>query len=525
MWLRSIVDRVRSARLPLSAELQRRSVRRKPAACRLSLEPLEQRNLPSFMAPVQYASGRMTYDSVATADFNGDGRLDFAVHSDMGGIGVSVLLANGDGTFGPVRSFSAATSYMGPQSLAAGDFNADGWIDLAAANANDTVSILLGRGDGTFAAPINRLLTAAPISLTTGDVNGDGMLDLAVGAQDFYGEANFGQYLYVLLGNGDGTFASQISHALPPDADIYAHPSTVRLADLNGDGKADVVAARMFNTLNVLLGNGDGTLGPVATFATGPAPTVWSRSVAIGDLNADGHLDLVAADANGTTVSVLPGNGTGAFPTYQTHTVGSNPYSVEVADLNRDGRLDIVTANIDGHNVSVLLGKADGSLQSTRNYPAGPRAFSLAVGNFNSDSFPDVVVTNGATQYLSLLVNDGNWLASGPPSIRISDVTRAEGQKDTTYFYFTVTLSSSSDVAVTVNFATADGTAKVSNGDYTATSGTLIFAPGETTKTIAVAVKTDRKKEANETFFVNLTGAVNATIFDGQGIGSILNDD
>jgi len=110
------------------------------------------------------------------------------------------------------------------------------------------------------------------------------------------------------------------------------------------------------------------------------------------------------------------------------------------------------------------------------------------------------------------------------PRISVNDVTKAEGKSGTTSFTFTVTLSSVYDAAVTVNFATADGTANAGN-DYTSASGTLTFAPGETTKTITILVKGDNKKEANETFFVNLSGASNALIADGQGLGTILNDD
>src|SRR5262249_62299261 len=111
------------------------------------------------------------------------------------------------------------------------------------------------------------------------------------------------------------------------------------------------------------------------------------------------------------------------------------------------------------------------------------------------------------------------------PRLAINDVTRVEGRSGITYFVFTVTLSTAYDEAVTVNFATADGTAQVSNNDYVATSGTLTFAPGETTKTITVEVKGDRSREADETFFLNLSGVVNALLEDNQGLGTIRNDD
>ena len=112
-----------------------------------------------------------------------------------------------------------------------------------------------------------------------------------------------------------------------------------------------------------------------------------------------------------------------------------------------------------------------------------------------------------------------------PPALTINDVTLAEGRSGISYFVFTVSLSAASDKTVSVNFAIASGTATTANNDYVASSGTLTFPPGETTKTITVQVKGDRKKEANETFFLNLSGVLNAAILDGQGLGTILNDD
>ena len=113
------------------------------------------------------------------------------------------------------------------------------------------------------------------------------------------------------------------------------------------------------------------------------------------------------------------------------------------------------------------------------------------------------------------------------PRISISDVTKAEGKKgQTTLFTFTVTLSAAYDQAVTMSYRTVDGTAKTSDGDYVAKTGTLTFAPGETTKTITIVVNGDSKREANETFYLDLFGlSSNALFVKNRGIGTILNDD
>ena len=136
-----------------------------------------------------------------------------------------------------------------------------------------------------------------------------------------------------------------------------------------------------------------------------------------------------------------------------------------------------------------------------------------------------LVNLSGATGGAVIIDGQGvGTIVDDEPRISISDVARTEGNSGTTLFVFTVTLSAASDVPVTVNFATANGTAKAGE-DYDAKSGTLTFAPGETSKTITIVVKGDKKKEANETFFVNLSGAVGALILDGQGLGTILDDD
>src|SRR5205823_11981411 len=113
----------------------------------------------------------------------------------------------------------------------------------------------------------------------------------------------------------------------------------------------------------------------------------------------------------------------------------------------------------------------------------------------------------------------------GLPSLSINNVTQVNGTSGTTAFTFTVTLSAASFNTVTVHYATADGTATVADNDFTAASGTLTFAPGVTSKVVAVTINGDTKVEADETFVVNLTSPVNATLADSSATGTILNDD
>jgi hypothetical protein len=372
--------RLKSAFVATSTSRSRRAVGHRPAAYRLCLEALEDRTAMSFLTPVNYPIGSAAGASVVTADFNGDGRADVAAHRSTGTNPVGVLLGNGDGTFQPARNAAAGTSWGGPGSLAVGDLNADGRPDLATANDAGTVSVLLGNGDGTFAAPRTLVLADQPIALSVvaGDFNADGNLDLAVGAV-FTGTYPNEPELDFYLGNGDGTFASPRVSPLPPAADYSRQPYSVQTADLNGDGKPDVVTTNLDNTVTVLLGNGDGTLQAPTLFTAGPGP-MMTLSVAVADLNGDGKPDLATADYNGTsgTLSVLLGDGTGAFPAYRTYAAGDSPSSVAVVDVNGDGRRDLVTTNSGGNTVSVLLGTGDGTFQTARNYYAGAPPFAVA---------------------------------------------------------------------------------------------------------------------------------------------------
>jgi hypothetical protein len=327
--------------------------------------------------------------AVVAGDFNKDGKLDLAV-ANGGSNNVSVLLGNGDGTF----KAELNSSVLGPGSLAVGDFNGDGKLDLAVTNTG--VSILLGNGDGTFRSPVNYATGDSPSSVATGDFNGDGKLDLAVansGADNGVGSVS------VLLGRGDGTFDSAVNYSGGFGS------LSLAVGDFNRDGKLDLVEAN-FGTSNVtiLLGNGDGTFQAPRSYGTNGAPT----SVAVGDFNGDGKLDLVVAnlvnDSGGAgSMGVLLGNGDGTFQPVVNYSLGSNPDSVAVGDFNGDAKLDLAVANSGGYgnqaSMKLLLGNGNGTFQPALEYvgAGSPNPSSLALGDFNGHGRLDLAVADGST--------------------------------------------------------------------------------------------------------------------------------
>ncbi|WP_167376145.1 FG-GAP repeat domain-containing protein, partial [Methylobacterium tarhaniae] len=305
---------------------------------------------------------------------------------------VSVRLGNGDGTFGAETKHTVGD---GPVAVAAADLNGDGKLDLLVANATgESVSVLLGNGDGTFQTKVDLPVGDNPSAVTAIDVTGDGKRDLLVVNQD-------GDTVSVLLGNGNGTFKAN------NDFRTGAYPTTLAAADLNGDGKVDLVTTNTDDgdgtTVSVLLGNGDGTFQTRVDFAVGAAP----RSVTAMDVNGDGTRDLVVANRRDDSVSVLLGNGDGTFQAKADFAVGKRPGAVVAVDIDQDGKLDLVTANRSSNDISVLLGNGDGTFQAAASYMAGQTPYALTVLDLNADGRPDLLASNtgdsGVTVLLSTL--------------------------------------------------------------------------------------------------------------------------
>jgi Calx-beta domain/FG-GAP-like repeat len=501
---------------------------------RLSIEALEDRRTPSFNPAVNYAAGTDPTD-VLTADFNNDSVLDVAV-ANSGGGSVSVLLGNANGTFqGAITSPTGSPTGNQPSSLAVGDFNGDGKPDLVTADdhwASTDVTVLLGNGNGTFGAPTSYEAIFLGYSngvgsVAVGDFNADSNLDIA--AVSFYYEdgGSDGTYIGVLPGTGTGTFGTPQWSALARGIEWF---SDSVVADFNANGKLDLAAPSDNGKVWTALGHGDGMFTQWGISYTGSNGT----SIVAADFNADGKVDLAAAghSAGNSSVSVMLNIGNGEFGTAQNYYTGSGSNSdLAVADFNGDGKLDLIASNSSNGTVSVLLGTGAGAFNLAAYAAVGTGPAGLAAGDFNGDDRPDVVATNAGSNTVSVLLNDGDWDGPPPPppppptpSLSIDNAAVSEWNTGTVSATFTVRLSAVINQPVTVSYSTADSSA-MAGSDYQAASGTLTFAPGETSKTVTVLVNGDRLVEPNETFFVNLSSPTNATIADGQGVGTIVDDE
>ena len=343
-----------------------------------------------FAPAISQAVGAGAADIVA-ADFNGDGRLDLATANATAST-VSVLLGNGDGTFAAATTVAVGAA---PSGLVAADFNKDNRVDLVTANRTaNTVSVLLGAGNGTFAAATSFAAGTSPSAVAAGKLNSDNVPDLAVTNGVSTGTVS------VLIANGAGGFAA------PTPVATGASPAAVVVADLDSDGRGDLVVANNGGSSTSLLHNTGNVTFSATTLAVGTGP----RDVAVADVNGDYLLDLVTSNRNtggpDGTLSVLLANTTGGYAAAITVPVGTDPYGVVVADFDSDGRPNDLAATNSAGSVSVVIGNRPGEYASYTSQTAGGIPSLADTADFNNDGRPDLVTT--INDKLSVLLNDGN---------------------------------------------------------------------------------------------------------------------
>ena len=299
-----------------------------------------------------------TPQSIGVADFNGDGNQDLALVN--AGQFISVLLGNGDGTFQPEIRVAMPGFYF--SSLVVGDFNRDGKSDIAVGDF--MIAVLLGKEDGTFQAPVTYKLAAIFRSWWTssGDFNGDGNIDLVIGGTSISKD----NCVSLLLGKGDGTFQPAVALATGIS---HTYATSGAVGDFNGDGKLDVAVTTPGIDGFMLPGNGNGTFGPAQFLTFDPRyPPNYTPfpSMVAADFDGDGKLDLVATSSGWIGLSVSRGKGDGTFyaPAY-VHAM--SPLHLAVGDFNKDGKPDLAASlSVTNYmSVSVLINTAGAPVPRT----------------------------------------------------------------------------------------------------------------------------------------------------------------
>lgn len=465
-------------------------------------QPTTTRANPLFGAPfVSYNNGEYnTNGPTAIGDFNGDGNPDLVSTNYL--YGVSVLLGRGDGTFGPRSEVGVRYPYD-TYTVAVGDLNGDGREDLVTATGTivntDTInvaSVFLGNGDGTFGPPRDFVTGMQPRFVAIGDVNRDGKPDLVT--------ANSQGSVSVLLGNGDGTFRTRTDYPVELD------PQFLAMADLDGDGDLDLAVLYDLdsNKLSVLLGNGDGSFGATNDYATGNTPVF----VAAGDVNGDGKPDLVTANygdnINGS-ISILLGYGDGTFGARTDIATGiySFPRSVAIADLNGDNQEDLAVVTEGDFSVTVFLGQGNGTFLQATKHTVGIYAGNAVLGDLNRDGKLDVALTTYSEMTVLLGNGDATFgtkdeVATGqaPSSVAIGDLN-GDGMPD-----MAVTNRTSSTVSVLLG----NGTGRFTAGND--------FATGSNPSSVAIG---DLNRDGRADLVVaNSDNANSISVLLGNGDGT-----
>jgi hypothetical protein len=445
-----------------------------------------------------FSTGNFDPLGIARGDLNGDGKLDVAVATTTGN-NIHVLLGNGDGTLRPQVGYTADGN---PAGVVIADFNGDGKADVASANSSGSnVSLFIGNGDGTLQTRVNYTVGSQPSHLSVGDFNRDGKNDLAV-----LGSPNT---LSILLGNGDGTFQSAINRTV--DTAVFS----VLPGDFNADGNPDLVMLGYPTNILVLLGRGDGTFDNAVSYPAVAGAEVVKATLA--DLNSDGKIDVVVVSILSSKVSVLLGNGNGTFQPAITSALPTNPADLISYDFDGDTRLDLaVTGYFGGY--MFLAGLGDGTFSTAVVYPAGLYSASLVAGDFNNDGKPDFALTSQGDTEVKVLLNTS---LTRTPAVQLSSASYSVNEGDPRVD-ITVTrtgdTSSSASAKLTTNDAAGLQNCNVFNGiasprcDFIVQIGTVSFAGGETSKSFSIAITNDSYAEGNENFTVTISNPVGGSI-------------
>ena len=327
--------------------------------------------------------------SIAVGDFNGDGRLDMAVAAASANH-IQILSGTGAGTF----TSGALIAAQSPYQIVTGDVNNDGKLDLVTASTAGNCSAYLGNGIGGFITQPSVSVGSTPRCVALGDLNGDGKLDL-VTANSSSGTTS------VCLGTGNGTFAAAATYA------ALTNPNAVVVGDVNGDGRPDVLTTSAgTNGIAVRLGVGNGTLAASTT-----VPGVGGAGGLLVDVNNDGTLDVLILNQMLNQVFIVRGNGNGTFQpatTLAVPNVGSG-WFMAATDFNGDGKLDLAVPRDGASQLGIYLGDGTGAFSAGPTMAAATNPLGAAVGDFNGDGKPDAAVANATSASVTSYLNTGSF--------------------------------------------------------------------------------------------------------------------
>ncbi|CAF0928717.1 unnamed protein product [Rotaria sordida] len=356
----------------------------------------------TFAAQTTFSTGS-DFDPrwIDVADFNNDSLLDIAVvYFNTSNLGI--FLGYGNGTFALQKPLSTGYNSM-PCSLATGDFNNDGLLDIVVANyRTNNIGIFYGYGNGTVAAQktISTGDNSSPISIAVGDFNNDSLLDIAVANS---GTNNLG----IILGYGNGSFAAQIICSVANSS----APRFVTLGDFNNDSLLDIAVANYeSHDVVILFGWSNGNFEKMTTYSMGYGS--YPVSLVVGDFNNDNLFDIAVSNSGANTIGILYGHRNGTFEMLKMYSLGdgSRPMSITTGNFNHDIWLDIVIANFNGNSVSVLLGldNIDTANQTSYSTGSGSHPYSVVVSDFNNDTLLDLMIVNSAHDNIGIRLGYGN---------------------------------------------------------------------------------------------------------------------
>lgn len=354
---------------------------------------------------------------IVAADLDGDDDLDLAVSAtdtDLSNDEVDLYLNDGTGDF----AHSVASGGDGPESITAGDLDADGDIDLVLPNYwqyveedpdSGTASVLLNNGDATFAPEVRYEVGFRQQDVRIGDVDGDGVVDLVAIREESDGLGGPQVAILVLTGNGDGTFTEDADPQLiEVPGDCCPNTPTFVLGDVDNDGDLDAATGAISYGHNaVFLNDGDGA------FEIDLLDRFGSQAVRLGDVDDDDDLDLVSVGGGGGVLGsayVQRNNGDGTFDDFEEIRTSNNPIGLDLGDIDGDGSLDLAVASRDTGTGVIHRQRADGTFAAPAPGTGFAPSVDVAPGDFDGDGDVDVAASGveDFDEVIRILDNDGS---------------------------------------------------------------------------------------------------------------------